>query len=1153
MSLRRVIKVKRVLECASNGTKLVKRSSSMWTKDKIIKTPYNNIEIPNATLYDYLWQNLEKWPEKTLAVCSETGRGYTYEQAFNLSNAFAANLRLKLKIRDGDTVSVMLPNVPDYPLVAMGILGAGGVISTINPIYTAHEVQRQLVLSKAKVVVTMPEILGVVKEALKIAKLDTPVIVIKTNGDPTPEGTLCFNELSEDVHVDKSCLKDVRRTPKDIAFLPYSSGTTGMPKGVELTHRNLIANFEQMNDPHIRNYSDTTATHQDSIMALLPFFHIYGASAIMFHKMSVGAKLVTVAKFQPEKYLQALEKFKIDVLYLAPPICLLMGAHPAGTSQTYQYLKSVINGAAPLAESDVKRFLSKVKQEFDFRQAYGLTETSPLALMPPRGVNNYSIVGYPVSNTEAKVVDDNLNSLGPNETGELLIRGPQVMVGYMENPQANREVFTPDGWFRTGDLVVTDELGQVTITDRLKELIKVKGFQVPPAELEAVLRDHPAVNDAAVIGIPHPIKGEAPKGFVVLNSGQKADPEDIKAFVKERVAPFKKIDEIVFINSIPKSASGKILRKDLKAQYIFSECKTLSTTPHSLLNITIAMSCFTVRSKYLFDKFKTISSIKLRYSHVWTSENVVQSPYKDVVIPETTIVDYVWRNLDKWPTKTAAVCALANRGYTYEQMYKLTQKFGANLRKKFNIDDGDTVALISPNSPEYPIVTYGVLAAGGIVTTLNPVYTPYEIQRQIELSDVKLVVADADLVSSVKEALRLAKIDLKIISIDINKPLPEGTISYKELVDDQYVDLSILKEVNRKPHDVAFLPYSSGTTGLPKGTELTNMNLVANCEQQNTELRQHSHTSESYQDSLLAILPMFHSYGLSLVMLHKLSVGLKLVTLPKFQPDTFLKAMLQYQINMLFLAPPMVLFLGSNEMVTKKHFESVHTVTSGAAPLPSTDIENLFKKAEREINFCQGYGMTEASPLVTLNTKGNKNYDAVGYAIPNVKLRVVDGNMNNLGPGETGELVIKGPNIMKGYKNNPEANSEVFLEDGWFRSGDIANIDETGMVYVTDRLKELIKVKGFQVPPAELEAVLKEHASVHDAAVVGIPDPKTGERPLGFIVPKSGVNIKTEDVIEFVSKRVAPYKKIREIVVLDSIPKNASGKILRRELKEKYS
>ncbi|RVE46831.1 hypothetical protein evm_008539 [Chilo suppressalis] len=557
--------MRRLLDGMNKGSKMARRT--MWTTDRIITTPYEKIEIPNCTVYDYVWENLEKWPEKTLSVCADTGRGYTYEQAFNLSNAFAANLRLKLNIRDGDTVSMMLPNIPDFPLIAIGILGAGGVISTINPIYTAHEVQRLLVMSNSKAIVTMPDKLKTVQDALKLAKINIPIVIVKTNGDAAPENTFCFNELSEDVHVDKSCLKEVRRSPTDTCFLPYSSGTTGLPKGVELSHRNLVANMQQMNNPKIRNHMDTSATHQDAVLGCLPFFHIYGASVIMFHKISVGAKIVALSKFTPDSYFKSLEKYKIDILYAAPPMILLMGGHPASTTETLQHLRSVINGAAPLSSTDVERFLSKVKNGIDIRQAYGLTETSPLVIMPPTGINNYQTVGYPVSNTEAKIVDQDLKVLGPNEAGELLLRGPQVMKGYRDNPKANSEVFTADGWFRTGDVAIADDKGLITITDRIKELIKVKGYQVPPAELEALLREHPAVLDAAVIGIPHSSKGEVPKAFIVLKDGQKAEAKDIKDFVKERVAPSKKIESVEFLDSIPKSSAGKILRKDLKAKY----------------------------------------------------------------------------------------------------------------------------------------------------------------------------------------------------------------------------------------------------------------------------------------------------------------------------------------------------------------------------------------------------------------------------------------------------------------------------------------------------------------------------------------------------------------------------------------------------------
>ncbi|CAB3255928.1 unnamed protein product [Arctia plantaginis] len=543
------------------------RKHSVWTQDKVIKSPYKSIEIPNCTLYDYVWHNLDKWPERTVSVCALTGRGYTYADAFKLSNTFAANLRTKFKIRDGDTIAVMLPNVPDYPLVALGILGAGGIITSLNPIYTAHEVQRQLLMSSAKIIVTLPEIVPTVTEALKIGKLNIPIIVVKTSEDPIPEGIACFNELSEDVHVDKSCLKEVRRGLNDICFLPYSSGTTGLPKGVELSHRNIIANMEQVNEPLIRCHNDTTATHQDVVMGILPFFHIYAATVVMFHKMSIGAKLVALSKFQPEAFLHTLEKHKTNTVMVAPPLMLLMASHPAATEKTLQHIEVLVNGAAPLAASDVERFMDKAKRTVDFRQGYGLTETSPTVSLSTVGSKSYEKTGAPVSDTEVRIVDRDLNNLGPNETGEIIVRGPQVMRGYRNDPQANNEAFTADGWFRTGDLAIADENGQLTITDRLKELIKVKGFQVPPAELESVFREHPLVNDAAVIGISHEIKGETPKAFLVLKSGEKCSKNELREFVNQKVAAYKQVDDIMFVDAIPKSASGKILRRILKEKY----------------------------------------------------------------------------------------------------------------------------------------------------------------------------------------------------------------------------------------------------------------------------------------------------------------------------------------------------------------------------------------------------------------------------------------------------------------------------------------------------------------------------------------------------------------------------------------------------------
>ncbi|XP_013145736.1 PREDICTED: 4-coumarate--CoA ligase 1-like [Papilio polytes] len=557
----------KLLEVTSKCTTISARRLNAWAKDGTIKSPFKSIEVPNCTLYEYIWQNLERWPERTVTVCATTGRGYTYEQAFKLSNTFAANLRKKFRLRDGDTVAVMLPNIPDFPLVALGILEAGGIISTINPIYTPHEIQRQLLLSEAKAVVTISETVATVREAIQLAKLNIPIIAVKSNGESVPQGIVSFHELTEDVHIDKSCLKEVRRSIDDICFLPYSSGTTGLPKGVQLSSRNLIANCEQLNEPFIRCHNDTTATHQDAIMTVLPLFHIYGASVLMFHKMTQGIKLVTMAKFQPETFLNALQKYKTNIIFVAPPLVIMMATHPAGLPEKFQYLETIVNGAAPLAETDAERFISKSKRKLDFRQGYGLTETSPVVTLTPRGLDNYGCVGYPIPNTDLKIVNSEMKILGPNEKGELLVKGPQVMRGYKDNAAADKETFTEDGWFRTGDLAIADHTGNVSIADRLKELIKVKGFQVPPAELEAVLREHPDVNEAAVVGVPHPTKGESPKAFIVLKSNTNTSAKEISQFVDKKVASYKRIEDITFIDSIPKSSAGKILRRELKEKF----------------------------------------------------------------------------------------------------------------------------------------------------------------------------------------------------------------------------------------------------------------------------------------------------------------------------------------------------------------------------------------------------------------------------------------------------------------------------------------------------------------------------------------------------------------------------------------------------------
>jgi acyl-CoA synthetase (AMP-forming)/AMP-acid ligase II len=342
---------------------------------------------------------------------------------------------------------------------------------------------------------------------------------------------------------------------EDLVALPYSSGTTGFSKGVMLTHRNLVANLMQ-----------TTAcidiTEDEKILAFLPFFHIYGMTVIMNQGLYQGATLVSMPRFELEPCLQAVQDHRVTRFFLVPPIVVLLAKHPAIDKYDLSSVERAFSGAAPLdadtAEAASKRIGCRISQ------GYGLTETSPVThIVADRETPVPGSVGSAVPNTECKVVDvASGKELGRNEDGEIWARGPQVMKGYLNNEGATRSSIDADGFFHTGDIGHIDDRDQYFIVDRLKELIKYKGFQVAPAELEALLLSHPDVADCAVIGVLDEEDEEVPKAFVVLK--QPTSNEEIMEFVAARVAPHKKIRRVEVVDQIPKSPTGKILRRILR-------------------------------------------------------------------------------------------------------------------------------------------------------------------------------------------------------------------------------------------------------------------------------------------------------------------------------------------------------------------------------------------------------------------------------------------------------------------------------------------------------------------------------------------------------------------------------------------------------------
>jgi acyl-CoA synthetase (AMP-forming)/AMP-acid ligase II len=511
----------------------------------IFKSPHPDLVIPHTALTPFVLGRAQELGPKVAIVEAQTGRSYTYEEINAGVRRFAAGLHAR-GFRKGDVLAIMSPNLPEYPIAFHGVATAGGVITTLNPTYTADEIAYQLNDSRARLLVTIPPLLAKAQEAASKSKVEEVVVFGEAPG-AVPFASLLVDGQPPEVHIDPA---------EDLVALPYSSGTTGFSKGVMLTHRNLVANLVQAG-------AAIEINERDKVMAFLPFFHIYGMTVIMNATLYHGATLVSMQRFDLEPCLQAVQEHKVTRFFLVPPIVVLLSKSPIVDKYDLSSIKYAFSGAAPL-DADTASAVSR-RIGCRLSQGYGLTETSPVSHCVPDSVAEVvpGSVGMIVPNTECKVVDPvTAHELGRNEDGEIWIRGPQVMKGYLNNPEATRSSVDQDGFFHTGDIGHVDDRNQFFVVDRLKELIKYKGFQVAPAELEALLLSHPKIADAAVIGVRDEEGEEVPKAFVVVK--EPMQPEEIMEFVAERVAPHKKVRRVEIVDQIPKSPTGKILRRVLR-------------------------------------------------------------------------------------------------------------------------------------------------------------------------------------------------------------------------------------------------------------------------------------------------------------------------------------------------------------------------------------------------------------------------------------------------------------------------------------------------------------------------------------------------------------------------------------------------------------
>ncbi len=515
---------------------------------------------------------------------------------------------------------------------------------------------------------------------------------------------------------------------------------------------------------------------------------------------------------------------------------------------------------------------------------------------------------------------------------------------------------------------------------------------------------------------------------------------------------------------------------------------------------------------------------------------IYRSPYPDVEIPEMTLYEYVFQNATDYLDKAALIDGASGRTLTYGQLMGASHKMAAGLHQR-GFQKGDVFAIYSPNIPEYAIAFYGTGLVGGIVTTINPLYTTDELAHQLNDCGARFLVTIPLFLDKALEAAKQSGIEEVFVFGEA-----EGATSFMALLNNDGTFPAV--EINPR-EDVAVLPYSSGTTGRSKGVMLTHYNLVANLEQCN-EMDQFTP-----DDVGIGVLPFYHIYGMVVIMSSALSLKGTVVSLPRFDLVQFLETMQNYGVTAAYVVPPIVLALAKHPIIDRFSFPKLRFINSGAAPMPEPVALACAKRLNCVVK--QGYGMTELSPVSHATTITSKiKVTSVGPVIANTESRIVDViTREDVEPGQSGELLVRGPQVMKGYHNRPDATAATIDEDGWLHTGDIAYVDEDEYFYVIDRVKELIKYKGFQVAPAELESLIQSHPAVADVGVIPSPDEEAGEVPKAFIVLTPGTSATEQDIMDFVAGKVAPHKKIRRVEFIDAVPKNPSGKILRRQLVER--
>ncbi|UMZ73281.1 long-chain-fatty-acid--CoA ligase [Natranaerofaba carboxydovora] len=538
-----------------------------------------SIDYPQISLYEFLERSASKFPNNNALIFF--GNKIKYRDLLKSVDAFAGALK-NLGLSKGDRLSIMLPNSPQMVIAYYAALKIGAIVVQTNPLYKEKELSHQLEDSGAETIVCLDLVYNNVKKVLPNTKLKNIIVTAikdylpfplnliyplkqKKEGQkpdvPKNDDFFWFKDL---INLEKSADKANIDPDEDVALLQYTGGTTGLPKGTMLTHKNLVSNTMQ-----VSSWVPDIEEGKEVLMGALPFFHVYGMTVGMNLAVYNSSPLVLVPRFDVDQVMKQIQKYKVTLFPGAPTMYVAVINHPKVKNYDLSSIKACISGAAPLPVEVQKQFESLTGGKLV--EGYGLSEASPVTHANPLyGVRKEGSIGFPMPDTECKLIDaDSGEEVTLGERGELVVSGPQVMKGYWNMPGETSNVLS-SRWLYTGDIAVMDEEGYFYIVDRKKDVILTGGFSVFPRDVEEVLYQHPAIEEAAVVGVSDEYKGETVKACISVKEGEEVTKEEIRKFCKEQLAPYKVPKVVEFMDELPKTLVGKISRRMLTGQEVES-------------------------------------------------------------------------------------------------------------------------------------------------------------------------------------------------------------------------------------------------------------------------------------------------------------------------------------------------------------------------------------------------------------------------------------------------------------------------------------------------------------------------------------------------------------------------------------------------------